>query len=597
MVNRNPYNQPHKLQNKGVIQLYFLPLSLFLFAFAYFFFVANPLLFFQEQRTLFVFDDRFLTSFFLKPGGLLELMGKFITQFYIYRFAGSIIVATILACVVLLMIAIHRRLNSEHTFSIVFSLLPACLLLLLQSHYYHYMEFNLGFLFALGYFWLSISKNKKSVYLAFAFFPLFYFVAGVYAFLYAAWLALHILLNFKHTERFVLPLILSAEIVLCIVVFKEILFLQPLDQLLFFPLPAIDNPAHKTVLYVLIILIVLHPVLLKIFGFVQNRITERKSIALLFSLAIFTGTAFFLFKFQNRQTTRVLQIEKYALEENWDKLIQFQEKYPSQNLIGQYFYNVALSETGQLCDHLFFGEQDFGSNSLILPWGNEYLSWGGYFYYSVGLINEAHRWAYEGMVVDGLRPQTLKMLVKTNLINGNFDMAQKYINILKHTLNYRGWAAKYEELISGNALIADFPELETKRSIMPKEDFFVQITSPQNNIPLLLNSNPKNKQAFEYEMIWLLLNKDVEAVANNLYRMKELGYSKVPRHLEEAALMMYNSKGKMPDLGNLTISIETKNSFDSYVAFYKELNNNSASTKETVKRKFGHTYMFYFHFK
>ncbi len=597
MANRNLHNHPHKIPNKGVIQLYFLPLSLFLFTFAYFFFFANPLLFFQEQRTLFVYDGRLLQTFFLKPGGLLELMGKFLTQFYTFRLAGSIIVAAILSCVVLFMIAILRRLNSGHTFSIIFSLLITCLLLLLQSHYYHYMEFNLGFLFVLGYFWLSISKNKKSVYLAFAFFPLFYFVAGAYAFLYAAWLALHILLNYHHSRRFVLPLILFTEVVLCIIVFKEILFLQPLDQLLFFPLPAIKNPAHKTVLYIFIFLIVLQPILLKVAISVQNRISKRRSIVLFFSLAIFTGTAFFLFKFQNPQTTRVLQIEKYALEEDWDDLIQFQEKYPSQNLIGQYFYNVALSETGQLCNHLFFGEQDFGSNSLILPWGNEYLSWGGYFYYSVGLINEAHRWAYEGMVVDGLRPQTLKMLVKTNLINGNFEMAQKYVNILKLTMNYRSWAVKYEELISGNALLNDFPELEFKRSIMPKEDFFVQITSPQNNIPLLLNSNPKNKQAFEYEMIWLLLNKDVEAVANNLYRMTELGYTKIPLHLEEAALMMYNSKGKMPDLGNLTLSNETKNNFDSYVSFYKELNKTSPSTKEAVKKRFGHTYMFYFHFK
>ena len=159
MVNRTPNNQPGPTQNAGIIPLYFVPLSLFLFAFVYFFFVANPLLFFQEQRTLFVSDGRFINPFFLKPGGLLELMGKFITQFYAYRFVGSVIVAALFSSVALLMVSIHRKLRSGRTFSIVFSLLPACLLLLLQSHYYHYMEFNLGFLMVLVYCWFSGSEN------------------------------------------------------------------------------------------------------------------------------------------------------------------------------------------------------------------------------------------------------------------------------------------------------------------------------------------------------------------------------------------------------------------------------------------------------
>ncbi len=597
MANRNPYFGLNPAQNAGLKYKYILPLSFFLFAFAYFFFVANPLLFFQEQRSLFVFEGSFISSFFLKPGGLLELSGKFLTQFYTYRLTGSIIVAAVIASVVVLMTAINLRLNSGHTFSVVFSLLPACLLLLLQSHYYHYMEFNLGFVFTLGYFWLSISKNRKSVYLALVFFPLFYYVIGAYAFLYAAWLALHILLNYKHSERFVLPLILSVEIVLCIIVFKEVLFLQPLQQLLLFPLPAINNPAHKAVLYVLMVLIVLHPVLLKVDNSVQNRIPKWKLTALSFSLVIFTVTAFFLYKLHNWQTIRVIQIERYAMEDDWDELIHFQEKYPSQNLIGQYFYNVALSETGQLCDRLFFGEQDFGSNSLILPWGNEYLSWGGYFYYSVGLINEAHRWAYEGMVVDGLRPQTLKILVKTNLINGNFEMAKKYINILKLSLNYRSWALKYEELVSGNALVSNFPELETKRSILPKEDFFVQITSPQNNIPLLLNSNPTNKKAFEYEMAWFLLSKNVEGLINNLPRLNKLNYNKIPGHIEESILAYTNSTGEKPDLGGLTISNETISRFNQYISDFKLTRQSPSTQKDIMQKKYYNTFWFYFHFK
>ena len=133
----------------------------------------------------------------------------------------------------------------------------------------------------------------------------------------------------------------------------------------------------------------------------------------------------------------MVKLERLIFEEKWDEAIRFQEKKPARNLIGEYFYNIALSETDQLCDRLFYGPQDFLAGSLVLPWGDAHLNRGGYFYYAIGLMNEAHRWAYEEMVVYGYRPQNIRMLAKTSLINGDYTMARKYINILKRTIYYR----------------------------------------------------------------------------------------------------------------------------------------------------------------
>ena len=178
-----------------------------------------------------------------------------------------------------------------------------------------------------------------------------------------------------------------------------------------------------------------------------------------------------------------------------------------------------------------------------MPWGDEHLNRGAYFYYSVGLINEAHRWAYEEMVVYGYRPQNIQILVKTNLINGNYSMAVKYINILKSTLFYRKWAEDYEKLTGNPDLIISHPELGAKLKILPKDNFFIQFTEPQNNLPLLLGSRPDNRKAFEYYISWLLLAKDVEGAVNNIKGLKDMGYNQIPRHLEEAVWIYYNSKG------------------------------------------------------
>jgi hypothetical protein len=304
-----------------------------------------------------------------------------------------------------------------------------------------------------------------------------------------------------------------------------------------------------------------------------------------------------LVKLYNPQIARVIQIEELVFRSDWEKVIELQEEDPSFNMIGQYFYNIALSESNQLCDRLFHGSQDFGSGSLILPWSNEHLSWGAYFFYSIGLVNEAHRWAYEEMVVYGYRPQNIRLLIKTNLINGNFRMAEKYIGILKRTLNYRAAAEEYEKFIADPAGLESDPELGEKIKIRPRDNFFIQLDSPENNLALMLSDNPQNNKAFEYLMAWLLLNKDVETVVNYIKNMKGMGYTRIPVHLEEAVLIYYNSKKVIPDLAGLSLSPETIMRFDQYVQAYMGIRQNPAAGREMMRQRFGNTFWYYFHFK
>ncbi len=94
-----------------------------------------------------------------------------------------------------------------------------------------------------------------------------------------------------------------------------------------------------------------------------------------------------------------------------------------------------------------------------------------------------------------------------------------------------------------------------------------------------------------------MLMKDIESVMSRLYRMKDLGYTKIPRHLEEAALIYFNSKGTLPDMGGLSISRETLNHFDQYVSTYKSFRQNRTAGQEKIHKNFGNTYMYYYHFK
>lgn len=569
---------------------------IFIATFGFFYWIGHYLLYFQEQQFLFVFSTEYVQAFFQKPGGLTELSGKFLSQFYDYPFVGPIIVSTIITLTGFVLLRIGRILQLPDSFSTLFSLIACCLLLFMQTHYYHLMEHNLGFLIILSIFLLFILTEKKiHRHLFISLLPFFYYLVGAYIFIYAGIFLFYNISFQKESTRWILPAVSFFWIGISVIVFKEFIFLQPLKQLAFFPLPIINDDKHKTVFFLLTVLLALYPLIGKLSIKIQI-INSRLAVSLV-SAVVILATVFFLSKFNNAQTARVVKIEKLAFEEKWDSIIELHEKSPSQNLIGQYYYNIALSETDQLCDRLFFGRQDFSANSLILPWGSNHLNRGAYFYYAVGLINEAHRWAYESMVVYGTNPVNMKMLTKTNLVNEEYLMVKKYTGVLKKTFRYKTWATEYEKIADSPSLIVNKQNLENKRKIRPEKDFFIQVNSPQNNIPLLSGANPNNRKAFECEMAWLMLIKDIEGVVNNLYRLKELGYTKIPRHLEEAALIYNNSKGIIPEMGGLPISQDTQNNFDQYVSIYKNFRLNLTDGKEKIRRNFGNTFMYYFHFK
>ena len=570
----------------------------FIMSFLYFFFFGGYILFFQEQQSLFLYTGSYFDGFLSKPGAVLDLLGKFLTQFYISKLAGSIILAAVLTLPGIFLLQINRRLIPGSGLSNLLLLIPSCLLLIIQTHYYHFMMYNLGFLIVILYFMVLVRPEKKNLkYLALAFFPLFFYIAGAYALIFTGLFIFYCLIYIKGPGKYYYPLTLVTLIIISVFIFSKIFLLQSVKQLFLYPLPFINDPTHKAGFYILTGYLVFYPVIIWLASLLRHKKLNSGIVSLMPSAIVICITAVMLISGYNSQTSRVINLEKLVFEEKWDKAIDFQEKYPSENMIGQYFYNIALSESGQLCDRLFHGRQDFGTASLFLPWSSEHINWGANSFYAIGLINEAQRWAYEEMVVYGQRPQNMKLLVKSSLVNGKYSMAEKYAGVLKNTLFYRRWATEYEKLIGDSTGIKSHPDLGKKVKMLPRSDFFVFLESPEQNLPLLVDQNPDNREAFEYLMSWLLLSKEVEMIVNNIPLMKKMGYTRIPNHIEEAIMIYYNSQGVFPDLGGLSISSETRLKFDQYFTTFMVARQNPSTVQEKMRKQFSDTFWYYFHFK
>jgi hypothetical protein len=568
---------------------------LFIISTAYFYWFRNGLFFHQETNMLFIFSGDYFQRFTLQPGGLLVYASNFLTQFYFNPLFGSLLISSLLILLCIVFIKIYHRLSAHNSYTLFFILLPSCGLFILQTRFDLLLQYSLGYLLTVFWFLLSIFPAKKFLnVVTLVLFPVFYYLVGSFALIYLGMYLIFNLLYEKGMMRVLLAFLIGFAF-FTFIIFKEVLFLQPVDLLLGYPLSYFDSSRLTSFLDLLSGFIVLFPVFIITSGQFNVNKKFEGFIPFVTILVVFPVVIFLLSKFYDPALENLTKLEKSAYRQDWDAVIKQHERHPSSNVFGQYFYNLALSEKGQLCNRLFFGHQNYGPLSLTLPTDIEQADKSVYFYYAIGLVSQAHHLAYELMVVHGYRPENIKMLIKTELINGNYKIARRYIDVLKKTLYYRKWAKKYETMNFNPALINADPELGEKIRLLPKKDFFIG-TNDVQNIELVLRENPDNKRAFEYKIARLLLEKDFMAVVNEIKNMKEIGYNNIPRHIEEASVACLFFTGALPDLGGLTIKPETNERFLQYREVYNEFKGDKSQVDRHMNNAEKNTFWYYLHF-
>jgi len=585
-----------KILQEGIMAerfvVYLLLALLFIISATYFYRFGNGIFFYQENKSLFIFSSEYIQQFTTKPGGLLIYAGNFLTQGYFNSLYGSLLISTLLILLCIVFTIINKRLSVDRSFSILFILLPSCLLLLLQTRYDLFIQHSLGYLFVALWFLVSIIPLKNHLrFIIPVLFPVFFYLVGSFALIYLGMYIMFSVIYEKGNLRYFLPAFLIAIAFLTFIIFKEVLFLQPVDNLLGYPF-FLNNSSRLTEFLSLFSgFFILFPLFTKASGLINVNKKFAGVIPLATILTVFPIIVFLLSKNYDPVSSNVMQLEKSVYMQDWDAVIKQHERFPTTNITGQYYYNLALSEKGILCDRMFFGQQNFGPMSLILPRPNRAV----YFYYAIGLTSEAHHIAYELMVQHGYYPENIKMLIKTELINGNYKIAQRYINVLKQTLHYKSWAKKYEKMLFNPVLINSDPELGEKIRTLTKRDFFIGLYDVQN-IELFLKINPDNKRAFEYKIARLLLEKDIVVVVNEVKKMKEIGYTYIPRHIEEAIVVYINITKEVPDLGGLTISPETDRRFNQYETVFSTYNGNKSLVEKRMKKAEKNTFWYYLQF-
>lgn len=327
--------------------------------------------------------------------------------------------------------------------------------------------------------------------------------------------------------------------------------------------------------------------------------TQKNIVCLIVSLVGMIVAAICLFNYTYRDSNFFDTLEqKQALEQgDYERVLDIArtaETPPTR--IQVMLTREALWQTGQAGDKMFaYPDGDTPFNS---PRQFQYmrLLCGRLFYYLEGKVNYAYRWCMEDMVEYGRRPDYLCYMVKCALINGEWKLADKYLDALDHTLWYKDFATKYRTYVTDHSLVSKDKEMATIKPLLRYNDV---LDGDGGMIELfILNSyaysNGGSREIVERALMNSLIIKNLD---NFWYRFMALlpGWNgQIPVHFQEAALMVAQLQGGV-DTSKLPIDNAIRERFAQLVEKSGQ-NGDNASNAYLLKPEFGDTYWYYYFF-
>ncbi|MCY1719484.1 DUF6057 family protein [Prolixibacteraceae bacterium Z1-6] len=568
---------------------------LFLSGIFYLFYFTGYIFFYQEKSILFQLTFDYLNEHLKQPGGFLVYLGKFQTTLYYFPLLGAVLIVLELCGIIYLLQKTGKSLTGRMFYFFPFFI--GVVLFYMQTNYQYLAFNNLGILFQLALFYrFTVIKKNEYLWVTVVLFPVIYYLFGSYSTLLLALFSIYLI---QKKDWIKLPILF-----VCTGLFffygKEFLFFQTTSSLLKYPFTLQDIGGQFNVFMPAVLLIVVLPLFFQIelkkissLSLGRLRFVELTPFVLIVMLVVLVIPRI------DKKNSHYFHVEKLFYEQKYDEVIRFNAQFPSTNILTAFLNNLALAETGHLSDSFFRFPQTPDGSTLFQKWEllGEVLRKGGYFYYSIGMNNEALRWAYEYMVMRGLTPETLQMLIKTELINSNFKMAEKYISVLKRSIFYRDCAADFEKLLYDESAINNHPKLGVKKALKPKKDFFVLSDDPLTNLDFIIKSDSTNIFALEYKLAWLMLQKDMQGIVDLLPILEKAGYQQVPQNIEEVVVSYKLLKvGEMPELKKLCIRTETEQRFQQFYKIFQQNQSNKQQAQRALANDFAGTYWYYVFF-
>lgn len=489
---------------------------------------------YQEQLQLFLFDGDYFCERISEPGGLARYVAEFLVQFYNAAAIGALIIALLFMLVQQLTWRLMRA-KSHY----LLSFLPALMLWYAMGDENVMMTYVVALVMALSVAlawtrWCAGIALWKKLIVALVAIPVLYWLIGPMVLLVA--------------------LVMMPWLVAMPAVVYALTLMLLSAQWLPFPMTRVMlgvgyYRVPATLPYMLMAIPVV-TLLLTWFAkcLPQPRKWVRYAEALIFAILILVPQTYGF----DKKKYDLIEYDYLVRVGDWNAIIKKAEKQMPDLPMSVSATNLALAKTNQLGDRAF----DFfqrGTEGLLPRFERNFATaqLTGEIYFNLGLVNTAQRFAFEAMEAIpnyNKSARVVKRLAETNLINGQYEVARKYLKILEKTVFYRPWAQRMMAMLGDENAINRHPLYGMLRQYRLHDDFLFSERELDKICGQLFIHNQQNQMAAQYLLMMPLFDGDVSRFMNYVqYVQNRIAYN--PRHCQEAIAFAFFQQRQNPPQG------------------------------------------------
>ena len=489
---------------------------------------------YQEQLQLFLFDGDYFCERISEPGGLARYVAELLVQFYNAAAIGALIIALLFMLVQQLTWRLMRA-KSHY----LLSFLPALMLWYAMGDENVMLTYVVALVMALSVAlawtrWCAGIALWKKLIVALVAIPVLYWLIGPMVLLVA--------------------LVMMPWLVAVPAVVYALTLMLLSAQWLPFPMTRVMlGVGYYRVPATLPYMLMAIPVVtLLLTWFVkclpQPRKWVRYAEALVFAILILVPQTYGF----DKKKYDLIEYDYLVRVGDWNAIIKKAEKQMPDLPMSVSATNLALAKTNQLGDRAF----DFfqrGTEGLLPRFERNFATaqLTGEIYFNLGLVNTAQRFAFEAMEAIpnyNKSARVVKRLAETNLINGQYEVARKYLKILEKTVFYRPWAQRMMAMLGDENAINRHPLYGMLRQYRLHDDFLFSERELDKICGQLFIHNQQNQMAAQYLLMMPLLDGDVSRFMNYVqYVQNRIAYN--PRHCQEAIAFAFFQQRQNPPQG------------------------------------------------
>ena len=490
---------------------------------------------YQEQLQLFLFDGDYFCGRMAEPGGFARYVAEFLMQFYNSVTIGALIIAVLYMLVQRLT---WRLMGSDSYY--VWSFIPVIMLWYAMGDESVMLTYVVALLMALSaaLAWrlVQLVRLGKLVRLALVLvtIPLLYWLIGPMVLLVAV-------------------LMMPWAVAVPALVYALALILLSAHYLPFPMLRVVLGISYYRIPETMPYMLMAIPVVIWIMALFIKKLPQPKPWvacvqALVVAVLVLVPKAF---GFDARKYD-LIEYDYLVRIGDWKGVIAKAEKRMPDLPMSVSATNLALGMTNQLGDRAFNFYQR-GSEGLLPKFERNFATsqLTGEIYFNLGLVNTAQRFAFESMEAIpnyNKSARVVKRLAETNLINGQYEVARKYLQMLEKTIFYRPWAQRTMAMLGDEKAIDAHPLYGKLRQYRLQEDFLFSDRELDKICGLLFMHNQQNQMAAQYLLMMPLLDRDIPRFMSYVKVVQNrIGYN--PQHCQEGIAFAFMQQRQQPPKG------------------------------------------------